>query len=255
MADMPSIHHPRAFAGEGEHPGKKQQPSEWDQRLQQQVGQLLELLDQHQPDVLLTYGPDGGYGHPDHIRAHDITHAAARQWHARRPHDRAESADPAYAGPQEILWMVTEREVLASELERVDPKAVPEGWRYPQLGDIASVPADQVDFRVRGSAEDVAAKRWAMSAHATQLWVADGSMSDANPRARVSPPQGPVLFCLSNLIAQPLMSSESWTIGWRAHPERAGASMLQRWLQETETRAECSGADGCKGLRDREVRQ
>lgn len=34
---------------------------------------LAAELDRWRPDVVVTYGPDGGYGHPDHVRAHELT--------------------------------------------------------------------------------------------------------------------------------------------------------------------------------------
>lgn len=40
---------------------------------------LAALLEQHRPDVVVTYPADGGYGHPDHIHAHRATVAAVRE--------------------------------------------------------------------------------------------------------------------------------------------------------------------------------
>src|SRR5438067_344043 len=40
------------------------------------VGRLVAIVRRTRPQVLLTYTEDGGYGHPDHIRAHQITVAA-----------------------------------------------------------------------------------------------------------------------------------------------------------------------------------
>jgi LmbE family N-acetylglucosaminyl deacetylase len=37
---------------------------------------LAELMDHYRPDVVVTYDPNGFYGHPDHIQAHRITMAA-----------------------------------------------------------------------------------------------------------------------------------------------------------------------------------
>ena len=37
---------------------------------------LATLLHDERPDVVVTYGADGTYGHPDHVRAHDVTLAA-----------------------------------------------------------------------------------------------------------------------------------------------------------------------------------
>lgn len=41
------------------------------------AGDLVNLLGVIQPDVLVTYANDGGYGHPDHVRAHEIASLAA----------------------------------------------------------------------------------------------------------------------------------------------------------------------------------
>ena len=61
MAGSPAHENPRAFVNSGE----------------EAVELLTRILEAERPHLLITYGPDGGYGHPDHIRAHEITHAAA----------------------------------------------------------------------------------------------------------------------------------------------------------------------------------
>ena len=40
------------------------------------AGQLVLIMRQHRPDVVVTYDEHGGYGHPDHIMAHRVTMAA-----------------------------------------------------------------------------------------------------------------------------------------------------------------------------------
>ena len=37
---------------------------------------LAEIVREVRPQVVVTYDPDGGYGHPDHVKAHEITTAA-----------------------------------------------------------------------------------------------------------------------------------------------------------------------------------
>ncbi|MGA9311937.1 MAG: PIG-L family deacetylase, partial [Pseudonocardiaceae bacterium] len=54
-ATAPADLHPRAFAAG---------------RLDEQVDALVEVLEAVRPQVVVSYGPDGGYGHPDHVRAH-----------------------------------------------------------------------------------------------------------------------------------------------------------------------------------------
>jgi mycothiol S-conjugate amidase len=40
------------------------------------VGRLVAIIRAERPDVLVTYPPDGGYPHPDHIRCHEVSVAA-----------------------------------------------------------------------------------------------------------------------------------------------------------------------------------
>ena len=63
MAGSASSAHPRAFVNSGD----------------AAVADLAGIFTEERPHLVLTYGPDGGYGHPDHIRAHEITHAAAER--------------------------------------------------------------------------------------------------------------------------------------------------------------------------------
>lgn len=41
------------------------------------VADLVAWLEHRRPDVLVSYDEGGGYGHPDHVRAHEISRAAA----------------------------------------------------------------------------------------------------------------------------------------------------------------------------------
>ena len=40
------------------------------------LGRLVRLIRHHRPQVLVTYNEKGGYGHPDHIKCHQLTVAA-----------------------------------------------------------------------------------------------------------------------------------------------------------------------------------
>lgn len=44
--------------------------------LAEAADRLAEVLREERPDVVVTYGADGIYGHPDHVKAHEITIAA-----------------------------------------------------------------------------------------------------------------------------------------------------------------------------------
>jgi LmbE family N-acetylglucosaminyl deacetylase len=48
----------------------------WNTPVDEAAQRLAELMNRYQPDVVVTYDPNGFYGHPDHIQAHRITMAA-----------------------------------------------------------------------------------------------------------------------------------------------------------------------------------
>jgi N-acetyl-1-D-myo-inositol-2-amino-2-deoxy-alpha-D-glucopyranoside deacetylase len=95
------------------------------------------------PAVVVTYAADGGYGHPDHVRAHELTMAALRQ-----------AAEPEGAEPEAAdAWVVPHLYTIVSD--RPDR---PLGDGVPRLA-------------ITG---DLAAKTAAMRAHRTQITV-DGA--------------------------------------------------------------------------------
>ena len=44
----------------------------WQADLDEAAGKLVEIIREVQPQVLITYDEFGGYGHPDHIKAHQV---------------------------------------------------------------------------------------------------------------------------------------------------------------------------------------
>ena len=50
--------------------GNRDPRSFWQASLDEAIGRLVWLVRLHRPDVMTTYNEFGGYGHPDHIRAH-----------------------------------------------------------------------------------------------------------------------------------------------------------------------------------------
>lgn len=186
MEGSPAHEHPRAFVNHTD----------------EAVADLVEIMKELQPDCILTYGPDGGYGHPDHIQAHRITHAAVEQY------------DPSLR----IWWAVTDRESQAAGLAAITE--IPEGWRRAEDGELASV--EKVDLKIMLDDRAYAAKADAMAAHATQLWIADGRVSRVNPHAALAM-SNTLVFALSNLIAQPLTKDECYQLGNGEAADMSGA--------------------------------
>jgi N-acetyl-1-D-myo-inositol-2-amino-2-deoxy-alpha-D-glucopyranoside deacetylase len=161
-AAMPERLHARAFA----------RPDAFDE----QVEQLVAVLEEIRPQVVVTYPADGGYGHPDHVRAHEITAAAV---------DRV---------PARLFCAVVGRAALDAGLARLAGRAgLP--FRMPEPDALPSVPDGTIGPRI-----DVGAHRQArvaaLRAHATQVAV----WSDDDVTA----------FAVSNFVAQPLLDIEEF---------------------------------------------
>jgi LmbE family N-acetylglucosaminyl deacetylase len=56
------------------------------------VDEVAEVISEFRPDVVLTFGPDGGYGHPDHVTISAVTTAACQR--AAGPGRRPDQAVP-----------------------------------------------------------------------------------------------------------------------------------------------------------------
>lgn len=66
----------------------------WQADLDEAAGHLVEVIRQTRPQVLATYDPNGGYGHPDHIQAHRVATRAVEL-----------AADPAFGADEP--WQVS----------------------------------------------------------------------------------------------------------------------------------------------------
>jgi LmbE family N-acetylglucosaminyl deacetylase len=54
-------------------PGNRDPRTFWQADLDEAARRLTWFIRRYQPDVVTTYNDFGGYGHPDHIRTHDVT--------------------------------------------------------------------------------------------------------------------------------------------------------------------------------------
>ena len=166
MAGTPANGHPRAFVR-----GDRAE----------QVDALAVILAEVRPQVVVSYGPDGGYGHPDHITAHQITMAACA----------------AESDVDRVFQVVTSRratEAGVAELSRLD--GLP--YRLPEPGELP-VTDDAEISTVVSIIEALPAKLAAMRAHATQISVWRGN-------------DGEHCYALSNGIAQPVVAAEYYQL-------------------------------------------
>ncbi|MCW2652443.1 MAG: 1D-myo-inositol 2-acetamido-2-deoxy-alpha-D-glucopyranoside deacetylase [Mycobacterium sp.] len=144
------------------------------------VDELVAIIDRVRPHVVVTYDPEGGYGHPDHLQAHRITTAAVRasKWRVAK-----------------LYWTVLASGAVRTALDNLTD--VPSSWRrVPELADMGFCRPDSDIDAVIDAAEHMHAKVAALAAHATQVVLA--------PDRRC--------FALSNGVALPLLSDEHYIL-------------------------------------------
>ncbi|ANZ36291.1 N-acetyl-1-D-myo-inositol-2-amino-2-deoxy-alpha-D-glucopyranoside deacetylase [Lentzea guizhouensis] len=173
MVDVPANAHPRAFV----------QGS-----VEEQAAQLAEVLREVKPQVVVSYDAFGGYGHPDHIRAHEITVAACAQ----------------VSDVERVFYAVTSRDATEAGVRALEN--VPEAFRLPEPGELPVTPDEDITTVVDIS-EHLIAKRRALRAHSTQVSVWDEG------------------YALSNGIAQPLVGSEYYVLA-KGPAEGAAADLF-----------------------------
>lgn len=142
MMGLSANEHPRAF---------------WQADVDEAAGHLVEILREVRPQVLVTYDPNGFYGHPDHIQAHRVAMRAAKL------------ADSEGFGPAKIYWTATPRSVLQAGLAAFADTSDNPFAGVEQLDDLPfGTPDEQITARIDATGRH-AAKAAAMRAHATQI--------------------------------------------------------------------------------------
>ncbi|WP_371617750.1 N-acetyl-1-D-myo-inositol-2-amino-2-deoxy-alpha-D-glucopyranoside deacetylase [Streptomyces sp. NBC_00454] len=164
----------------------------WSADLDEAAGYLVEVIRELRPQVLVTYDPDGGYGHPDHIQAHRVATRAAEL--AAEPAYRRDLGAPHTV--EKLYWNRVPRSVVEEGFARL--RAAGAKAPFPGLAEPDDVPGVVADERITAEIDAdealVAAKSAAMRAHATQIAV-----------------DGP-FFALSNDLAQPLFTREYYEL-------------------------------------------
>ncbi|KUH93551.1 N-acetyl-1-D-myo-inositol-2-amino-2-deoxy-alpha-D-glucopyranoside deacetylase [Mycolicibacterium acapulense] len=159
------------------------------------VGALVEVIRELRPHVVVTYDPQGGYGHPDHIHTHEVTMAAV-----------AAAEGPEFPGEPwtvpKVYWAVTSKAAIAEGLAGIDD--APAEWTRVTVDEVPfGYPDDEIDAAIDDPGQ-LSAKVAAMRAHATQITVA--------PNDR--------FFALSNNIALPVGGVEHYVLAAGTAGER-----------------------------------
>ncbi|WP_068927059.1 N-acetyl-1-D-myo-inositol-2-amino-2-deoxy-alpha-D-glucopyranoside deacetylase [Planobispora rosea] len=135
----------------------------WQADLDEAAGELVKVIREVRPQVLVTYDENGFYGHPDHIQAHRVS---------RRAFELA--ADPVFGEGEP--WRVAKFYFTA--MTRSSIRQATEAMREAGVGflieDVDDLPYGCADEDVTteiDAREHVGAKLEAMRAHATQISV------------------------------------------------------------------------------------
>ena len=140
------------------------------------VRELVAVIRQVRPQVVVTYDGNGGYGHPDHIMAHRVTMAAVDG--AADPAHLTADIDPPWSVAK-VYWNVAPRSVLERGLAALRPAAT--GFIAVDSVDDFPFAADDSDVTtVIDASAHVDAKKAAMRAHATQMSVAGDFFAVSN---------------------------------------------------------------------------
>ncbi|MEV4289068.1 N-acetyl-1-D-myo-inositol-2-amino-2-deoxy-alpha-D-glucopyranoside deacetylase [Nonomuraea bangladeshensis] len=163
--------HPRAF---------------WRADLDEAAGELVEVIREVRPQVLVTYDANGFYGHPDHIQAHRV---------ARRAFELAAKPDFGDGEPWQIAKFY--HTALPRSVMRRTAEALREAGTGFLLEDVDDMPFGNRDDDVT---TEIDARPWlghkvaAMRAHITQITVREP------------------WFALSNNIGQEVLGVEHFVL-------------------------------------------
>lgn len=155
------------------------------------VARLVGFIRSLKPEVVITFDPDGAYGHPDHIAIHHHTVAAVA---AARDETRYPEAGPVWS-PRRLFFTAISKARFTEMRTRLAAMGVDTSAFDREDMPIIGQEDDEIDVTM-DVRETVAAKRAALKCHATQF--------------------GPDNFMtqLAGDVADDLMSLESFTLWW-----------------------------------------
>jgi N-acetyl-1-D-myo-inositol-2-amino-2-deoxy-alpha-D-glucopyranoside deacetylase len=128
-------------------PGNRDPRSYWQADLDEAARRLTWLIRQYRPDVVTTYNEFGGYGHPDHIRTHDVAiRAFARAGDANWYPEQIEAGLETWA-PSKLYEQAIPASVRKQMNDRLTELGVESFWLPPK----EATPEQLAEFEARVS--------------------------------------------------------------------------------------------------------
>ena len=153
----------------------------WQSNLDEAANELVKVILEIKPQVMITYDEFGGYGHPDHIKAHQVAMRAAEI-----------SANQGWQITK-IYWNTMPRSVLQTSIDKMK-EVGSEFFGAESADEMPFAKDDELVTSVVKAQEYVPQKLAAMKAHATQISV-----------------DGP-FFALSNNLGLSVWADEYYTL-------------------------------------------
>ena len=143
----------------------------WTADLLEAANELVPVIRDRRPQVLIAYNEVGNYGHPDHIQAHRVAMYATQL--AGVPSYRRDLGNPWTVA--RVYWSTMSKSQLLAGIQALRDAGDTETYKeLDPEGPLSSLLSDDVDIAVEIDGTPwVAQKLAAMRAHATQI-TADG---------------------------------------------------------------------------------
>jgi N-acetyl-1-D-myo-inositol-2-amino-2-deoxy-alpha-D-glucopyranoside deacetylase len=145
----------------------------WQADMDEATRELVAIVREVRPQVVVTYDENGAYGHPDHIRAHDVAIGAFRR--AADASFAPETGDPWQ--PSKLYFTAVPRSVIQAAIEYLTAQGKDLFEGVQSAEDIPfAYPDDKITSEVDASAY-VDAKLAALRAHRSQIPADDALFS------------------------------------------------------------------------------
>jgi N-acetyl-1-D-myo-inositol-2-amino-2-deoxy-alpha-D-glucopyranoside deacetylase len=157
-------------------PSNDRPDSFWRADLLAAATDLCEIIREVRPQVVATYDDFGGYGHPDHIQAHRVTHYAISL--AESPSFRPDLG-PAWS-PSKVYWTAFPRSRMVEGIKKLQEAGDDSEFANMDPDNLPFVCDDElITTAIEGSAY-MDAKYAALAAHKTQITAESGFFALSN---------------------------------------------------------------------------
>ena len=167
----------RYLGGEGRYrdsgrmgtPSSERSDAFWQADLDEAGAQLAAIIREVRPHVVVTYDPNGGYGHPDHIKTHRVTMRALEL-----ANDPKAGVDGEPWDVPKVYWCAVPRELISKEMAslKLEEASHPHMWVDLDLDEYPDGVFDDSEITTEiDVSRSFETKRQALTAHRSQITV------------------------------------------------------------------------------------